>query len=121
MLAAVGEWWTAFKAWSILCGILGTVPYVVIRFWRTGKYDPGSFVVMFIATSSLPTGFACLRAAMAGNPATLPSTWPEYVGAAGLGFVLFTMHWAWQAYKKAWREPRTQRPVRGAPPNVAQQ
>jgi hypothetical protein len=116
---ALAVWWTALKVWSVILGVIGTLPLVAIRWRRSGRFDLGELLLVFVAIGSVPTALGCLKAAAFGDANVLPPDWPTYIAAAALGGGVYTVHWVATTYKKAIKEPVTPSPQSGGPPNVA--
>jgi phosphatidylserine synthase len=102
-------------ALGIVAGILATAVYTLTRALRQKSFDIGATITAFLAGFSIPTGAQLIRVALSGDLRVLPSSWREYVAAAGIVAIGLSMHFLAQSLRNAWAKQATI-----APPNKQQ-
>ncbi len=88
--------------WGIALGLLCCVAYTSVRTFRQKTFDVGATLLAFLAGFSVPGGGALIAAGFRGNPMNLPSSWREYVAAAGVAAIGLGLHYLSQAFRSVW-------------------
>jgi hypothetical protein len=59
-------------------------------------------MLMFLAGFAIPGGAHLIRAALSGNPNTLPSNWREYVAVAGIAAIGLSLQQIVKSFRSVW-------------------
>jgi hypothetical protein len=102
-------------ALGIGLGLLACTAYTLVRAVRQRTFDLGATLLSFLAGFSVPGGTALIIAAFRGDPATLPSSWREYVAAAGVAAILLGLHYLAQAFRLVWPPRASIQPLEDSP------
>ena len=109
-------------AFGIALGVLAALAYALTRAVRQHSFDVGSLILVLLAGFSVPAGGLLIVAAWSGNPASLPSSWREYVTVGGAAAMGLSLHYLVQAFRNVWPKratPATEQAAKPADPTAA--
>lgn len=92
---------------GIALGLVATAAYSIVRAVRQKTFDLGSTLLVFLAGFSVPAGASLIAAAVSCNPATLPTSWREYVVVAGIAVIGLALQYLVQSFRAAWAKRAT--------------
>lgn len=96
---------------GIAAGLLITVAYTLIRVLRQKSFDIGTTMLVFLGGFAIPGGTHLIRAALSGNPNTLPTAWREYVAVAGIAAIGLSANFIFKEFRNAWPKQETATPT----------
>jgi ABC-type Mn2+/Zn2+ transport system permease subunit len=103
--------------WSIALGLVGAGPFALVKAFRHQRLDVAGAVTLFLGMFSVPLALASIRAAIIGDPNSLPTNWRELLAVAGVVTLLLTLWFAKKAYVSAFRpSAEATAPAPGADP-----